>query len=168
MLPREHQQELLSLAYVRAVAARAGVVCVRFDSDYGVDLSVRGVTESDAGFIDGGDQIDLQIKSTTRASVKDKGISYDLNVRNYNHLRESNPNVHRILVVFILPENDDLWLTQSADELILRHCAYWLSLEGHPATKSKNTVRITIPKGNIFSVAAVTAMMQERQEGSQS
>ncbi len=164
MLPREHQQELLSFAYVRAISARAGVVCIRFDGDYGVDLSLRAVSETDAGFIDGGDQIDLQIKSTTRANVNEKTISFDLSARNYNHLREANPNTQRFLIVYIMPVNEDMWLTQSDDELILRHCAYWVSLEGHPATKSTTTVRISIPKENVFSVAAITAMMQGRQE----
>ena len=100
-------------------------------------------------------QLDLQIKSTTRASARDQGIIYDLEVKNYDDLGESGDNCPRYLVVLVLPEDETQWLSQSIEELVLRHCAYGLSLEGYPATRSKTTVRITIPRANVFPVEAI-------------
>ncbi len=163
MLPRGHRQESLSRAYVRAVAAKAGLVCCEFDHDYGIDISLRDVRESESSFVDGGFQIDLQIKSTTRANVGDSAITYDLPVRNYNHLRANDCSIPRFLVLLVMPDDEHQWLTQSIDELIVRHCAYWLSLVGYPATESTSTVRIVIPKENVFSVPAVQQMLRGHQ-----
>jgi len=43
MLPRNQRMELLSRAYVRAVAAHAGFTCDDVESDFGVDLAIRAV-----------------------------------------------------------------------------------------------------------------------------
>jgi hypothetical protein len=103
--------------------------------------------------------LDLQIKSTTRSNVTDTEVVYDLEVKNYDDLRESGDNCPRILVLLVLPEDEAQWLSQSPEELVLRHCAYWLSLEGFPATASTSMVRIEIPRVNVFSVDALRQMM---------
>lgn len=43
-LPREHSQENLSIAYISAVAAKAGFMCQRQSQDYGTDIEV-GIVE---------------------------------------------------------------------------------------------------------------------------
>lgn len=72
-LPRSHRQEALSHAYVRAVAAEAGVSCGDVVMDYGIDMFLRGIEEVDGEYRDTGPQIDLQLKSTTRAEVRAGG-----------------------------------------------------------------------------------------------
>jgi hypothetical protein len=64
-----------------------------------------------------------------------------------------------------MPGDEGQWLSQSAEELVIRHCAYWLSLEGYPATASVSTVRVSLPLANVFSVTAVQGIMQRLQEG---
>jgi hypothetical protein len=151
--------ENLSRAYVRAVAARAGVICGTIETDFGMDLLLRAVQRYAQQYWDDGPQLDLQLKSTTRAEVKDTEIVYDLEVRAYNLLRRANPEKPRILVLLVLPEDEALWLSQSAEELILRRCAYWLSLKGVSPTDNVATVRITIPKTNVFSVEVVRQLL---------
>jgi hypothetical protein len=90
-----------------------------------------------AGWMRGG-RFDLQLKSTTQASVTDAEIRYDVEVRAYNHLREPGENTPRILVVLVMPEHETQWLTQTLEELALRSCAYWICLEGYPATTASN------------------------------
>jgi hypothetical protein len=155
MVPRGQRQEALSFAYVRAVAAHAGLICAEPDRDFGVDLCLRQVRQRGQRFTDTSGQLDLQIKSTTRAGVTGAEVVYDLEVKNYNDLREGGDNCPRILVVLVLPEDEAQWLSQTVDELILRHCAYWISLVGFPATTSTSTVRISIPRTNIFSGSTV-------------
>jgi hypothetical protein len=166
MVPRNQRQEALSRAYVRAVAAQAGLVCAEPEQDFGVDLCLRRVRLRGQRHSDASGQLDLQIKSTTRASVTDAEVLYDLEVKNYDDLREAGDNCPRFLVVLVLPEDEGRWLSQSSEELILRHCAYWLSLAGFPATTATRTVRIAIPRANVFSVEAVQRLMDAlRQRG---
>jgi hypothetical protein len=164
MMIRGHRQEALGRAYVRAVAAQAGWICSEPDLDYGIDLCLRAVRTRGARHADVGGQFDVQLKSTTRASVTDTEVLFDLDVKNYDDLREPGENCPRILVVFVMPEDEARWLSQSAEELVLRHCAYWISLEGYPPRAATNTVRVTIPRGMVFSVEAVGEILARLRE----
>jgi hypothetical protein len=159
MLPRNRRQELLSRAYVRAIAAQAGAICTEPEQDFGIDLCIRAVRGRGSRVADVSGQFDVQVKSTTRVSVTENEIRYDLDVTNYDDLREPGDNCPRILVVLVLPDDEAQWLSQSVDELMLRHCAYWISLEGFPATTATTTIRIGIPRSAVFSVATVRAVL---------
>jgi hypothetical protein len=113
---------------------------------------------------EGRGQFDVQVKSTTRANVTESEVRYDLEVKNYDDLREPGDNCPRILVVLVLPEDEAQWLSQSVEELILRHCAYWICLEGYPATTATTTLRIAIPRSAVFSVEAVRAILVRVRE----
>ncbi|SRR6266511_4163874 len=164
MLPRNQRQEALSRAYVHAIAAQSGVVSSKPEPDFGIDLSLRFVAEVQNRHRDAGTQLDLQLKSTTRASVTDVAVKYDLEVDTYNDLRNDTCPIPRLLVVLVLPEDEAEWLTQSAEALTLRHCAYWMSLRGYPPTTATSTIRVTIPLANRFSVEAVQRLMQRVAE----
>ncbi len=41
VLTREHRQEALSRAYIRAVAALAGMTICEPENDYGIDMAIR-------------------------------------------------------------------------------------------------------------------------------
>jgi Domain of unknown function (DUF4365) len=161
MMTRGHRQEALSRAYVHAVAAQAGVLTSRPDPDYGIDLCLRGVEVRGNRYLDSGIQIDLQLKSTTRAKVTKSAVAYDLDVEGYDILRESDPSCLRYLVVLVLPADESQWFCQTSEELVIRHCAYWLSLEGRPAKTAKRTVRVSIPLANVLSVEAVQDLLQQ-------
>jgi hypothetical protein len=164
MMTREHRQEALSRAYVRAVAAQAGLIVSEPENDYGIDMQLRAVTPLEGQRRDRGPQLDLQLKSTTRANVGPAHVTYDLPVVNYDDLREMNPQVARVLVVLVMPEDEALWLSQSAEELILRHCAYWLSLKGSSPTTNTTTLCVSIPLANVFSPVALRDIMQRLRE----
>ncbi len=99
------------------------------------------------------------MRSTTRASLIGTEVRYDLDVRTYNYLREPSGNCPRFLVVFVMPGDEGLWLSQSPDELALRHCAYWMSLAGAEPTTATSSVRIRIPRSQVFSVEAVQLLL---------
>jgi hypothetical protein len=165
MLPRNQRQEALCRAYVRAIAAQAGVICGDIVQDFGIDMFLRGVEHQEQAYRDTGPQIDLQLKSTTRAEVKEPEVVYDLEVRAYNLLRLPVRERPRLLVLLVLPEDETQWLSQSVEELILRRCAYWVTLQGAELTTNQTTVRIRIPTTNAFSVEAVQAMLRALSEG---
>jgi hypothetical protein len=159
MLPRNQRQEALSRAYVRAVAAQAGVICGDMVQDFGTDMFLRAVRQSDQQYVDDGPQSDLQLKSTTRAEVRETEVAYDLEVRAYNWLRQDAVTQARLLVLLVLPEDESQWLSQSVEDLILRRCAYWTSLRGAAPTPNQATIRINIPRTNVLSVATVRGWM---------
>jgi hypothetical protein len=166
MMTREHRQEAFSRAYVHAVAAQAGVLCSKPDPDYGIDLSLREVEVRGRRLWDTGVQVDLQLKSTTRASITATEVTHDLEVAAYNNLRVVPKGAPRILVLVVLPDNEEEWLNQSASELCMRRCAYWTSLEGAPETTAKVTRRITIATTNVFSADAITNLLERAKNRS--
>jgi hypothetical protein len=133
--------------------------------DYGTDVSlneiaVRGDWRSESGF-----KLDIQAKSTMQAEVGKTHVRYDLEVRAYEHLRDLRAWCPRILVVLVLPKREAQWSTQTEDELILRYCAYWLSLRGRGPVKQRRTIRVLIPRANLFSVEALRTLVTRLKRG---
>ena len=124
------------------------------------------VTRADTSF-DPGVYLNLQVKSTIQGIVDDDTVRYDLDARTYGRLRKSTAKNPLLLVILVMPDDEAGWLSQSPDELILRHCAYWLLLDDYPAMQATSSVRVTIPRANIFSVTFVQAMMQQLLERNQ-
>lgn len=167
MMTREHRQEALCRAYVQAVAAQAEVTWGKPDSDYGIDLSLRLVSPVEGRRRDVGTQIDLQLRSTTRAIVNDTEVIYDLDVDTYNDLRDADRPTLFLLILFVMPSDEAFWISQTPEQLCLRHCAYWVSLRGLPSTTATSSIRITIPRTNIFSVETLTRLLQQARERKQ-
>jgi hypothetical protein len=135
------------------------------ENDLGFDLLLRSVETHDRQLWDSGAQLDVQLKSTVRAEVRETLVAYDLDVRAYNILRQENLNRPRILVLLVLPEEEGEWLGQTEEALILRRCAYWTSLRGAAAPAAQTTIRILIPRANVFSVESLQALMDRAREG---
>ena len=164
MITRNHRQESLCRAYAQAVAGRAGLAVTVPSPDYGIDMGLRFVEEQGQVRFDAGVQLDLQLRSTTRAPVSETHVSFDLDVRTYDSLRGT-PPVPRILVVLLLPEDEDQWLSQTQDELVLRHCAYWISLRGAAAISATSSVRVPIPRAQVFSAQAAQDIVDRLRRG---
>jgi hypothetical protein len=99
------------------------------------------------------------VKSTTTASIIQDHIVYDLDVRAYNILRNSECTTPRILVLYLFPSAEADWLSQSDEQLELRKCACWSSLRGSPATTNTDTIRIRVPHVNRFSPEAINQLL---------
>jgi len=105
-------------------------------------------------------RIDVQTKCTHVEQGDDDNFVYDLKIKNYNDLRIETM-VPRILVVVLVPELDfNSWMRYTNDELCLRLRAYWCSLLGYPDTTNEHTVRIPMPRTNLFSPENLRAMME--------
>jgi hypothetical protein len=163
-MTRSHRQEALCRAYVQAVAAQAGVATSIPSPDYGVDLSLRSVEQQEQRHRDARLQVDLQLRSTTRAIVSSDSVGYDLDVRTYEYLRELSP-IRCLLVVLVLPDDEERWLTQTVEELTVRHCAYWSSLRGAAPTSAASSVRIATPRPQVFSAEAVRSILNRLRQG---
>jgi hypothetical protein len=120
--------------------------------DYGVDVTLHRIIERFGILCESALRLDLQVKSTTHALLTETDVKCDLDVRNYHLLRDPNPNWPRLLVVLVLPDAERDWLEVSQDALVMRRCMYWVSLAGAKPTANRRTVRIALPRTNVFSV----------------
>ena len=159
MLIKSHRQEALSRAYIHAIAGSCGLSCSFRDFDYGIDLTVHEIKQRNSNYFETGSRIDIQAKSCTAPLATDGPIVYDLEVRSYDILRESPATSPRILVLLILPGNEEDWTTQDEDGLTLRKCAYWTSLRGMPETLNVNSIRLRIPRTNVFSAPSLRELI---------
>lgn len=158
LLTTADQEEALSCVYVRAVAARAGYTMSTPSPDRdGVDLQIHaGGARRPA--------LNVQLKATVNLERRGDGhVRYPLKRRNYDLLRIET-QTPRLLVVLDLPNEEDRWMTVTEDELVLRHRAYWLSLQGYKETANKESITIPIPEGNLFDVEGLRRLMEQSRE----
>lgn len=155
-----HQQEGLSLAYLQAVVADCGMTLTVRDTDYGVDASMYNIRRGhDGNYFEIGRPVDIQLKSTTSGHVESDYVKFDLNVRNYVHLREPNAGIPRILMLLVLDKQQDrVDVTEHC--MTIRGCMYWSSLKGLPPTTNRHTVRIKIPRTQLVSTLEVKALVE--------
>ena len=140
------QMEQLSIAYVSAIAADANWKVAEYNIDTG---SVDGLLEPASRKTPG--MFKFQLKSTGKDVLKHNIIHYDLNVNNYNDMCWKGNTIPHILIIMLMPENSGDRVCQTVEELRLRHCCYWKSFEGIEESSNKETVRVKIPKDNVFS-----------------
>ncbi len=160
-MTENEQKEQLSVAYVHAVAARAGYACqvIHIDDDsIDVQLAARGRVHNKA--VLRSPKIDIQLKATAKPVLRANHLSIVLPLKNYNDLREESL-VPRLLVVLLLPEEEDRWLVQTEDEMISRRCAYWSTLLGKPETENVDSVTVHLPRNQQFTVAGLRELMEK-------
>lgn len=169
----ENMKAELSYAYLHAVASHAGFACTytgRHADNAGVDADVSAYGQLATDSILTDFKLEVQLKATAkqrRVTKKHPGhYSFSLDVSHYNKLRKTTTGSQRILVVLYLPKKRNHWLSHSADSLVTRRCAYWVSLRGAQDTANAANQTIYIPKTNVLSVDALADIMvkSSRQE----
>ena len=160
------QKEQFSNIYLQAVTTVAGYSVYKPSvDDDSVDWGV--CAKGGTGAIRA-PHLGLQLKCTSKRNIQDdNSIRYPLKLKNYDDLRMDNFAIPRILVVVLIPKTPEDWLTQSETKLCIRGCGYWISLRGMPETPNTNSVNVTIPKTNQFTVAALQSIMERISQGVQ-
>ena len=155
--------EELSKSYVESLANERGY----FNStsrDYGQDLTIRkaNLCPTRNRYLTSGKAIDIQLKAVSERFVRGihddekTTIKYDLEVKNYNDLIDRNNQngklIPLILIVFVIPDNRNEWLSLDNNKLILKKCAYWYEVpEGSIHSSNSVSITIEIPKTNILT-----------------
>ena len=152
-------QEQFSKAFIMAVASVAGCAAAepRPDDD-SVDwtLSCRLPCRP---------KLDLQVKSMSRPAGDGTSIRYPLERKNYDDLIPTNLLTPRLLVLVLVPSKSASWLSLTLEALVLRHCAFWTSLRGLPASSNERSVTVEVPRANLFDVQALMGIMHRISEG---
>ena len=119
-MTEEQRKEQFSIAYVRAVAAAAGVKVDRPEVDDD-SIDVRFSANSIAGSLVP-PLVEAQLKCTAKHAPKGGTLAFPLDVKNYEDLR-GRRYVPRYLIVLVVPDDPADWLAQSAKQLVLKKCA---------------------------------------------
>jgi hypothetical protein len=136
--------------FVAAIAAAAGFQVAVPYPDIGKDLILGRDNEDPELDV----QIALQVKSRRVGdfATSDAGFKIALAVDQFKRLR-GRRQVPCYLVMVVVPSEPRDYIRQSSDALILRHSAYWLSLEHHlPVQGDQKTVTVTVPRDNLLTV----------------
>ena len=153
--PVNLRQEQLSKACLQILVFDAGYNLSQPVVDaYGADGTIVAATPR------GRHQVEYQLKATTRYEIRGSDLAYDLRVEDYNRLILAD-GASRVLLLYTMPADPDQWLTQSEDETCLRHCLYWLSLRGRPASANAATERVYVPRANFLDQAGLVNMFRQ-------
>jgi hypothetical protein len=159
-MTENEQKQQLSIAYVHAVASRAGYTCqatlVNIDS-VDVVIAAKGLIHSQA--VMRSPRLEVQLKATSQDCLKEDRLVYPLPVKNYNELKEVTM-VPRLLVVLLLPPDPSQWLEHSEECLISRRCAYWASLRGMGDTENTDSITVYPPRINLFNVEGLRGLLE--------
>jgi hypothetical protein len=110
-------------------------------------------------------QIDIQAKCQMSGMAASDPISYSLDLETYDALRDVKVCIPRILVLVLVPDDVQEWITQSEHTLMLRHCAYWVSLKAMQPSTNSATQTIHIPRKNLFGPQVLQTMMSKIADG---
>ena len=153
------QQECFGDAFLLAVASVAGcAVAAPLPDNDSIDwtLSCR---------LSFRPKLDVQMKTFIGDNGAGDIIRYSLKRKNYDDLILPDLFAPRILVLVIVPQNVEDWLSMSDEQLVLKKCAYWVSLAGLPATDNDTAVTVSVPRTNLLTPEALCGMMQRINEG---
>lgn len=124
------RKEEFSLAYSRAVAAVAGfATSVPTPDNDSIDLILHKKSPHEEDEEDNlivAPQVAIQVKCTAREVIRNNALHFPLKIKNYNDLRKQKVLVPRILLVHCIPADMSDWLRHSEDDMLLRHCSYWV------------------------------------------
>ena len=124
-LPLTLAQEQFSKAFILSIASLAGCGgrCTRGPTSTASTGPCRAGCRAAR-------KLDLQVKSLRAAPGDGEHVPYPLKRKNYDDLSLPELLAPRLLVLVLIPRDPASWLQCSPDQLVLRHCAYWLSLAG--------------------------------------
>ena len=155
-LRENDQKEVISFAYLSAISALAGYNCQPGPAPD--RNSVDAIVWPGEGMLN----INVQLKSTASPDWQEDGLHFRLRRKNYDELRTA--TLPAILVVLELPEDEESWFECDSDNLIMRRCAWWLSLKEHPEIDTQSRV-VTLPMEQRLDIDELKRLMGLASQG---
>lgn len=148
-------KEMYQEGLIRAIAAASGVVVSRPEIDEGIDLLLTHRSHVHTT-VDKA-RLEVQLKATETPPTG-KGFSVQIAEDRYDYLRAADPAIPKILIVMSVPPSQDDWVHLTDKRARVRHSAYWVNLDGAPATTAKEPT-VTAPLTQRFDDRALCEMM---------
>lgn len=143
------QKEQFSVAYLHAIATRAGHTVARWNVDKdGVDATLRSR----------GLMVDLQLKCTSSPIKAGVGFSFPLDAATYDKLRHPDRSAPGYLALMIAPSDVDDWIVPQPEHLTLSCHAYWACIQGRTDAATGSTKSIALPSTNVLDSHALADM----------
>jgi len=158
------RKEEISKSYLNAVCAAKGISMeVHKHDDDGIDVMLKKMLIRDDN-IKYNALISVQLKSTSSDYIEyDDYYSYPLKKKAYDDLRTP-ATVKPFLFLLILPNNENEWIAQSIEQLVIKKCMFWLDLEGLPDKDNISNVTVHIPKINLVSPEKLDEILKDIAE----
>lgn len=170
-MTEEQIKEQLSNRFIGILAANKGFAIDKPDLDLGVDYQLKKTTTyttplGKTRYTYDSRYIDLQLKATTENSIVNEphSIKYDLEVKAFNDLveRQTNGTAPLVLILFVLPHDQNTWVDIDHTEIRLRKHAYWfIPPVGSLPTDNGHRIRIEIPKANMLGIDCFNNLHQQ-------
>lgn len=167
----EQIKEQLSNRFVGILAANRGFAIDKPEVDLGIDYQLKKIfnytlpngknrLSVDSRYID------IQLKATTENTIVEEqdSIKYDLEAKTYNDLihRLKNGIAPLILILFVLPSDQNDWVDIDETELKIRRNAYWyIPTDNSDFTENEYRIRVTIPKTNRLGIDCFNNLHQQ-------
>ncbi|WP_250482544.1 DUF4365 domain-containing protein [Caballeronia sp. GACF5] len=152
-----NQKEQFNIAYVRVIAAQAGLNPGRLEVDNeSIDLELGG-----KGFTGAirNPRVQLQLKCTSQDMIDGDVIKFPLPRKNYDDLRETGVICPRYLAVLLVPEQPEHWVEHHPEHMTMHNACYYLSLRDFPATTNKSTVTVNVPLAQRLTTESLRHLM---------
>ncbi len=132
-IPTPIAQEKVSTAYIRAIAAQAGLNIKTSEWDNGIDLEIGSHPAVIDGFKMQNLWISMQLKATSNWEIRQDRIAFFLQKHNYDMLRQ--PSITRqYLILYTMPSSKCRanWLIHQQDHTQFMGKTYFLDLLDQP------------------------------------
>ena len=90
-----------------------------------------------------------------------------MEAKNYNDLVRTDIGTPRILIVYSMPKDQEEWINTSKEFMILKKCAWWLSLKGLAPTENRSKKRIKIPENNLLTSQELLKLINRVKGGAE-
>ncbi|WP_221348775.1 DUF4365 domain-containing protein [Streptomyces beigongshangae] len=146
--PASWQQEQISLAYLSAVATRAGATSATWNVDKdGVDVTLK------RNHI----LVEFQMKCTFSPTILGDGETYafDLDIQTYDALRERERSAAGYLGLVVVTKDVGEWLAHDSETLLMHCSGYYAQIQNLPEVVGQETKRIHLPKAQRIDQAGM-------------
>ena len=163
-MTRQDIEAELSYAYLHAVAAKAGVACQycsRLLDNAGVDAQLHVVRDFGPKAKLTELSVQVQLKATIKQPAQKEGrLAYFFDdIDGYNRIRAGTIIPPRLLIVLFLPKNAEEWLSHTEEQLVMKRCAYWVSLRGSVESQNTSGQTVYLPQEQVFSPESLLALL---------
>lgn len=148
-------------AFVRALAASAGLVVSRPDLDVtGEDFTLgypgrRGSLRHP--------KIEVQVKSWCQPGGTPTTWRYRMRAEHFNELAGGQFYLRRYLFLIIVPADVEQYTHAADDALRLCHAGYWASFAHLPPIGDARSITVDVPRKNLLTAASLRSLLPAAQ-----
>lgn len=169
-IPSSTAKEWISVAYMQAIAAQAGLNTKAPNWDTGIDIEVGSDKALYGNVKLPNYYLSFQLKATHDWRISDGVIRFRLDADTYTRLVDPVRIWPIYLVLYTLPRSRPHWIVSKRDYTEFRNKAYYVSLQGQPKLQTladgttRTTRTISVPTANCLTAWSLLKLYQQECE----